>query len=145
MTAEEASEADKAVEKLALRSRNEYFLWLHKRYMNRQHDFQDQFLTILDRLEDHLDHKLQQINTAAQINVALLNAFVKYAVSALPDIPAELRQAAVQRGERRYEKIATTAMREFRVRRLNRHYEPEWFDDPASEPASGSEPEATTE
>lgn len=137
LSADEANQADRAASKLGFSSRNDYFLWLHRKHVEHENTLEEQVKGMVEQfvneLEGHLDRRLQRINTAAQINVALLDSFIKYVVSALPDIPESLHDVAVSRGERLYQKIALAAMREFRARRVKKAYDPERFDEGPSD------------
>ena len=136
LAAEEAAEADRIVDQKGFRSRNELFLWLLRGYLKRQDDLEEQTFAIIDRLEEHLSRKLQQINTVSQLNVALTDAFVRWMVTVMPDLPHDdtaLRRAKT-RGFDHYKRIQQVAAKEFRDRRAKDVYKPEnFFSDEQSE------------
>jgi hypothetical protein len=68
--------------------------------------------------------RLQHVETVNQLHLALTDSFIKYAVSALPDVPPQLMDAARFRGTQIYERINITAAREFQRRRKSDAYDP---------------------
>ncbi len=82
------------------------------------------FYSLIDRLGEMIGKRLQHVETVNQLHLALTDTFIKYAVSALPDVPAQLLEAARFRGTQIYERINITAAREFQRRRKRDAYEP---------------------
>jgi hypothetical protein len=129
---EDAAAADRIVEDKGFKSRNDLIVWLLRGYLKQREDLEEQMFAMIDRLEEHLSRKLQQINTVSQLNVALTDAFVRWMVTAMPDLPHDetaLRRAKT-RGFDHYRRIQEVAAKEFRDRRAKDVYKPDnWFTD----------------
>ena len=80
---------------------------------------QDMMYTLVDRLADHIERRFQSLNTVVQLHLAVTDAFIKYAVSALPHLPDDLKEAARVRGMDVYQNINVAAVKEFQRRRQN--------------------------
>lgn len=127
LEASDAQAADRIVEEKGFRSRNELIAWLLRSYLKQKDDLEEQMFAMIDRLEEHLSRKLQQINTISQLNVAQTDALIRWIVTAMPDLPhdeAALRRAKL-RGFEHYKRIQMVAAKEFRDRRANDVYRPE--------------------
>jgi hypothetical protein len=61
---------------------------------------------------------------ASQLHLALTDTYIKYALTALPEVPGSLLAAARIRATRIYEQVNLTAAREFQRRRQSDAYNP---------------------
>jgi hypothetical protein len=111
--------------RLKLASQSDVFDYLVTLGVSTANEQQELIYGLIDRLEEGFDRKLQSLNTLGQLNVALTDTFIKYVVTALPEIPAALKDAARFRGAQAYERINMTAIREFHRRRKADAYEPD--------------------
>jgi hypothetical protein len=58
----------------------------------------------------------------SQLHLALTDTFIKYALTALPEVPPSLMAGARARAARIYEQVNITAAREFQRRRQSDAY-----------------------
>jgi hypothetical protein len=57
------------------------------------------------------------LETVSQLHLALTDTFIKYALTALPEVPPSLVAEAMARATKIYEQVNLTAAREFQRRR----------------------------
>lgn len=86
---------------------------------------EDMMYSLVDRLAQHIERRFQSLNTIAQLHLAVTDAFIKYAVSALPHLPDDLKELARLRGMDVYQNINIAAVKEFQRRRQSNAYVPE--------------------
>lgn len=108
---------------LNVKSNSDVFDYLVTFASAKRDDQEILFYSLIDRLGEMIGKRLRHVETVNQLHLALTDSFIKYAVSALPDVPAQLVDAARFRGTQIYERINLTAAREFQRRRKNDAYE----------------------
>ncbi len=90
-----------------------------------QRDDLEQLVYALFRnLADSLARRFQSLETVTQLHLALTDTFIKYALTALPEVPASLMTGARARATKIYEQVNLTAAREFQRRRESDAYSP---------------------
>ncbi len=120
----QAERFEKIQRDLSVTSKSDVFDYLVTFASAKRDDQEILFYSLIDRLGEMIGKRLQHVETVNQLHLALTDSFIKYAVSALPDIPAQLLEAARFRGTQIYERINITAAREFQRRRKSDAYEP---------------------
>lgn len=120
----QAERFEKIQQELNVKSKSDVFDYLVTFASAKRDDQETLFFSLIDRLGEMIGKRLQHIETVNQLHLALTDSFIKYAVSALPDVPAQLLDAARFRGTQVYERINITAAREFQRRRKGDAYEP---------------------
>jgi len=120
----QAERFEKIQKELNVKSKSDVFDYLVTFASAKRDDQETLFFSLIDRLGEMIGKRLQHIETVNQLHLALTDSFIKYAVSALPDVPAQLLDAARFRGTQVYERINITAAREFQRRRKSDAYEP---------------------
>jgi hypothetical protein len=123
LTDSQAERFEQLQARMKLSSRSDVFDYLVTLATANPSDQQELLYSLIDRLDEGFDRRFQALNTVVQLNVALTDSFIKYAVSALPEIPASLKDAARFRGVQAYQKINLTAVREFHRRRQSDAYD----------------------
>lgn len=118
---------EKIQQELNVKSKSDVFDYLVTFAAAKRDDQETLFFSLIDRLGEMIGKRLQHAETVNQLHLALTDSFIKYAVSALPDVPAQLIDAARFRGAQIYERINITAAREFQRRRKSDAYEPSAF------------------
>jgi hypothetical protein len=120
----QAERFEKIQRDLSVTSKSDVFDYLVTFASAKRDDQEILFYSLIDRLGEMIGKRLQHVETVNQLHLALTDSFIKYAVSALPDVPAQLLEAARFRGTQIYERINITAAREFQRRRKSDAYEP---------------------
>ena len=120
----QAERFEKIQRDLSVTSKSDVFDYLVTFASAKRDDQEILFYSLIDRLGEMIGKRLQHVETVNQLHLALTDTFIKYAVSALPDVPAQLLEAARFRGTQIYERINITAAREFQRRRKSDAYEP---------------------
>jgi hypothetical protein len=120
----QAERFEKIQRGLSVTSKSDVFDYLVTFASAKRDDQEILFYSLIDRLGEMIGKRLQHVETVNQLHLALTDSFIKYAVSALPDVPAQLLEAARFRGTQIYERINITAAREFQRRRKSDAYEP---------------------
>lgn len=120
----QAERFEKIQRDLNVTSKSDVFDYLVTFASAKRDDQEILFYSLIDRLGEMIGKRLQHVETVNQLHLALTDSFIKYAVSALPDVPAQLLEAARFRGTQIYERINITAAREFQRRRKSGAYEP---------------------
>ena len=120
----QAERFEKIQRDLNVTSKSDVFDYLVTFASAKRDDQEILFYSLIDRLGEMIGKRLQHVETVNQLHLALTDSFIKYAVSALPDVPAQLLEAARIRGTQIYERINITAAREFQRRRKSDAYEP---------------------
>ena len=120
----QAERFEKIQRDLNVTSKSDVFDYLVTFTSAKRDDQEILFYSLIDRLGEMIGKRLQHVETVNQLHLALTDSFIKYAVSALPDVPAQLLEAARFRGTQIYERINITAAREFQRRRKSDAYEP---------------------
>jgi len=120
----QAERFEKIQQELNVKSKSDVFDYLVTFASAKRDDRETLFFSLIDRLGEMIGKRLQHVETINQLHLALTDSFIKYAVSALPDVPAQLLDAARFRGTQVYERINITAAREFQRRRKSDAYEP---------------------
>lgn len=119
----QAERFDKIQRELNVQSKSDVFDYLVTFASAKRDDQETLFYSLIDRLGEMIGRRLQHLETVNQLHLALTDSFIKYAVSTLPEVPAQLLEAARIRGTHIYERINITAAREFQRRRKNDAYE----------------------
>lgn len=123
----QAERFEKIQRDLNVTSKSDVFDYLVTFASAKRDDQEILFYSLIDRLGEMIGKRLQHVETVNQLHLALTDSFIKYAVSALPDVPAQLLEAARFRGTQIYERINITAAREFQRRRKSDAYEPSYL------------------
>ncbi len=108
--------------KLNARSDNEVFDYLVTVGTNQRDDLEQLVYSLFGNLADNLSRRFQSIETVNQLHLALTDTFIKYALTALPEVPSSLVAAARARATKIYEQVNLTAAREFQRRRQSDSY-----------------------
>ena len=119
----QAERFEKIQRDLNVTSKSDVFDYLVTFASAKRDDQEILFYSLIDRLGEMIGKRIQHVETVNQLHLALTDTFIKYAVSALPDVPAQLLEAARFRGTQIYERINITAAREFQRRRKSDAYE----------------------
>jgi len=111
-------------QQLHARSDNEVFDYLVTVGTNQRDDLEQLVYSLFGNLADSLAHRFQSLETVSQLHLALTDTYIKYALTALPEVPSSLLAAARIRATRIYEQVNLTAAREFQRRRQSDAYNP---------------------
>jgi hypothetical protein len=111
-------------EQLHARSDNEVFDYLVTVGTNQRDDLEQLVYALFGNLADSLARRFQSLETVSQLHLALTDTFIKYALTALPEVPASLMTGARARATKIYEQVNITAAREFQRRRESDAYSP---------------------
>jgi hypothetical protein len=103
-------------------SDNEVFDYLVTVGTNQRDDLEQLVYSLFGNLADSLAHRFQSLETVSQLHLALTDTYIKYALTALPEVPGSLLAAARIRATRIYEQVNLTAAREFQRRRQSDVY-----------------------
>jgi hypothetical protein len=109
-------------EQLHARSDNEVFDYLVTVGTNQRDDLEQLVYALFGNLADSLARKFQSLETVSQLHLALTDKFIKYALTALPEVPPSLMTGARARATKIYEQVNLTAAREFQRRRESDAY-----------------------
>lgn len=109
---------------LHARSDNEVFDYLVTVAADQRDDLVELVYNIVGSLADQLTHRIQSLETVAQLHLALTDTFIKYALTSLPEVPQSLLAGARTRATSLYEQVNITAAREFQRRRDSGAYAP---------------------
>ena len=107
---------------LHAKSDNEVFDYLVTLGTNQRDDLEQLVYSLFGNLTDSLARRFQSLETVAQLHLALTDTFIKYALTALPEVPSPLITSARARAARVYEQVNLTAAREFQRRRVSDAY-----------------------
>ena len=127
--------------KLNARSDNEVFDYLVTVGTNQRDDLEQLVYSLFGNLADTLARRFQSLETVSQLHLALTDTFIKYALTALPEVPSSLISSARTRATKIYEQVNITAAREFHRRRHSDAYSAAELgieDDPSLSNASRS-------
>ena len=124
--------------KLNAKSDNEVFDYLITVGTNQRDDLEQLVYSLFGNLADNLARRFQNLETVNQLHLALTDTFIKYALTALPEVPSSLMTAARARATRIYEQVNITAAREFQRRRQSDAYSATELGLEEDEPFSGS-------
>jgi len=102
---------------LHARSDNEVFDYLVTVGTNQRDDLEQLVYSLFGDLADSLAHRFRSLETLSQLHLALTDSFIKYAHTALPEVPQSLMARAKARATEIYEQVNITAVREFQRRR----------------------------
>jgi hypothetical protein len=111
-------------QQLHARSDNEVFDYLVTVGTNQRDDLEQLVYSLFGNLADSLAHRFQSLETVSQLHLALTDTYIKYALTALPEVPGSQLAAARIRATRIYEQVNLTAAREFQRRRQSDAYNP---------------------
>jgi hypothetical protein len=111
-------------EQLHARSDNEVFDYLVTVGTNQRDDLEQLVYSLFGNLADNLARRFQSLETVSQLHLALTDTFIKYALTALPEVPTSLIAGARARAAKIYEQVNITAAREFQRRRESDAYSP---------------------
>jgi hypothetical protein len=103
-------------------SDNEVFDYLVTVGTNQRDDLEQLVYSLFGNLADSLAHRFQSLETVSQLHLALTDSYIKYALTALPEVPGSLLAGARIRATRLYEQVNLTAAREFQRRRQSDAY-----------------------
>src|SRR6202789_4237120 len=109
---------------LHARSDNEVFDYLVTVGTNQRDDLEQLAYALFGNLADSLARRFQSLETVSQLHLALTDTFIKYALTALPEVPTSLIAGARARAAKIYEQVNITAAREFQRRRESDAYSP---------------------
>jgi len=109
-------------EQIHARSDNEVFDYLVTVGTNQRDDLEQLVYSLFGNLTDSLARKFQSLETISQLHLALTDTFIKYALTALPEVPPSLMMGARARATKIYEQVNITAAREFQRRRESDAY-----------------------
>jgi hypothetical protein len=109
-------------DQLHARSDNEVFDYLVTVGTNQRDDLEQLVYALFGNLADSLARKFQSLETVSQLHLALTDTFIKYALTALPEVPPSLITGARARATKIYEQLNITAAREFQRRRESDAY-----------------------
>ena len=129
-------------QQLHARSDNEVFDYLVTVGTNQRDDLEQLVYSLFGNLADSLSHRFQSLETVSQLHLALTDTYIKYALTALPEVPGSLLAAARIRATRIYEQVNLTAAREFQRRRQSDAYNPAQLgieDEPSYSPTPSDE------
>jgi hypothetical protein len=129
-------------QQLHARSDNEVFDYLVTVGTNQRDDLEQLVYSLFGNLADSLAHRFQSLETVSQLHLALTDTYIKYALTALPEVPGSLLAAARSRATRIYEQVNLTAAREFQRRRQSDAYNPSQLgieDEPSYSPTPSDE------
>lgn len=104
------------------RSDNEVFDYLVTVGTNQRDDLEQLVYSLFGNLADSLARRFQSLETVSQLHLALTDTFIKYALTALPEVPSSLMAGARARATKIYEQVNITAAREFQRRRESDAY-----------------------
>ena len=124
---------------LHAKSDNEVFEYLVTVATDQRDDLIQLVYSLFGNLADSVAHRFQGLETVSQLHLALTDTYIKYALTALPEVPQALLAGARSRAARIYEQVNLTAAREFQRRRESGAYTASELgleDD--SEPANGA-------
>ena len=105
-------------------SDNEVFDYLVTVGTNQRDDLEQLIYALFGNLADSLARRFQSLETVSQLHLALTDTFIKYALTALPEVPTSLIAGARARAAKIYEQVNITAAREFQRRRESDAYSP---------------------
>jgi hypothetical protein len=108
--------------KLNVKSDNEVFDYLITVGTNQRDDLEQLVYSLFGNLADNLARRFTNLETVNQLHLALTDTFIKYALTALPEVPSSLMASARARATRIYEQVNLTAAREFQRRRQSDAY-----------------------
>ena len=108
--------------RLHARSDNEVFDYLVTVGTNQRDDLEQLVYALFGNLADSLARRFQSLETVSQLHLALTDTFIKYALTALPEVPPSLMAGARARATKIYEQVNITAAREFQRRRESDAY-----------------------
>ena len=111
-------------EQLHARSDNEVFDYLVTVGTNQRDDLEQLVYSLFGNLADTLARRFQSLETVSQLHLALTDTFIKYALTALPEVLPSLIAGARARATKIYEQVNLTAAREFQRRRESDAYSP---------------------
>ena len=111
-------------EQLHARSDNEVFDYLVTVGTNQRDDLEQLVYSLFGNLADTMARRFQSLETVSQLHLALTDTFIKYALTALPEVPPSLVTGARARATNLYEQVNLTAAREFQRRRESDAYSP---------------------
>jgi hypothetical protein len=111
-------------EQIHARSDNEVFDYLVTMGTNQRDDLEQLVYSLIGDLADSLARRFRSLETVTQLHLALTDTFIKYALTALPEVPASLIAGARARATKVYEQVNLTAAREFQRRRESDAYSP---------------------
>ena len=129
-------------QQLHARSDNEVFDYLVTVGTNQRDDLEQLVYSLFGNLADSLAHRFQSLETVTQLHLALTDSYIKYALTALPEVPGSLLAGARIRATRIYEQVNLTAAREFQRRRQSDAYNPAQLgieEEPGYSPSSSEE------
>src|SRR5271169_593691 len=86
-------------------SDNEVFDYLVTVGTNQRDDLEQLVYALFGNLADTLTRRFQSLETVSQLHLALTDTFIKYALTALPEVPSSLMVAARARATRIYEQV----------------------------------------
>ena len=107
---------------LQARSDNEVFDHLVTVGTNQRDDLEQLVYSLFQDLADSLAHRFRSLETLSQLHLALTDSYIKYALTALPEVPQSLMARAKARATEIYEQVNITAAREFQRRRESDAY-----------------------
>jgi hypothetical protein len=109
-------------EQLHARRDNEVFDYLVTAGTNQRDDLVHLVYSLFGDLADSLSRRFQSLETVSQLHLTLTDTFIKYALTAPPEVPPSFMAGARARATRIYEQVNITAAREFQRRRQSDAY-----------------------
>jgi hypothetical protein len=115
-------------EQLHARSDNEVFDYLVTVGTQQREELEQLVYSLFGDLADTMARRFQGLETVTQLHLALTDTYIKYSLTALPEVPISLLAAARARATKVYEQIHLTAAREFQRRRMSDAYSPDQWE-----------------
>jgi hypothetical protein len=113
----QADRVEKLRDELLAGSDNDVFDYLVTVGTNQREDLIQLCYSLFGNLMDDVARRCRRLETVSQFHLALTDGFLKYALTALPEVPESLLNAARARATNLYEQINLTTAREFQRRR----------------------------
>src|ERR1019366_195959 len=96
-------------EQIDARSDNEVFDYLVTVGTNQRDDLEQLVYSLFGNLADSLAQRFQSLKTVSQLHLALTDSYIKYALTALPEVPDSLMAGAKARATNIGEQVNITA------------------------------------
>lgn len=118
----QADRLEKLRSELLAESDNDVFDYLVTVGTRQREDLEQLCYSLFGDLMEDAARRFQRLETVTQFHLALTDAFLKYALTALPEVPEALLNAARVRANGLYEQINLTTARELQRRRESSSY-----------------------
>jgi len=122
MTPDQIEQMEDLKGRMELRSTSDVVSYLLAVVKRHRDDQEDMMYTLVGRIANHVERRFQSLNTMQQLDLALIDTFMKYVVSTLPHVPEELKDTAKLQGMELYKDLSIAAVKEFQRRRKTDAY-----------------------